>query len=1003
MKKNTINQYMFCAGIILLVYASIFSTTTISNISVFVHEQPEITQNKLDLEPRASSIDNYATLESIFAQKLSDYAQLGYFPQYYKSSLQATYYALYILDVIGKLEEIDQGAVLDYIMSHYNEETHMFMDDYSYRYLDSIFPRLYYPFTSVLQVNCYAILSLDILNRLYMIDTQEAIDFIWSCFNPEGTENGFIGRPYDQTLSYGFKTATMDNSFYAITTLNLLMNDWSGHDSELTSLVNFINGLQVDIATDRGFGGFYNEHDPDLDSFLMLTSEVNMLASFYNVKTLSALDLVDTVQLSNFHQYLTNLYDVTTHSFEMFNDVMTNSNIANLIGTALGLELADITGYTGLDRNAVVNFILSNRNALGTWDSSTISINRELIDTFQVVRSLKESGVLNQLTSQEKSQIASSLELYQQFEGYSLLSKDHMSFDLVYSIINSFSLFGRISDLDISELYTMIETNYEDEEVFGYGFDSCTNLDHHTIGLRSYPIEYFSLGEHKYTNITGAFIDHKRNYFALDSLLRMFKLDDFHNKYDLMNIFNNVIDAQYLEEGFDNYGAFVLSWRFGPVEYQNHFIFFEYSYYAIKTLELISNYLHLGDLNVLPFNSIALYEYIEKNIVETNTTLYFDPQFTTNPSVTLKYTYYMAYILKALNLDSLNLNKLTQFVLNNLDYKNIFSLYYCYKISDLLNLNVEFDLKSTQNLVANVFSDEYHEFFVDTAFKELDQESFLWVCDLAANSEFVIECEYQDSIILGGVNTLTTSFCNMIFPEYGSDIVVKFESPTLGSIPLERQSNTTYQANVMVPEEPQNFPYINGSIKSFKNTAVIGEAPIFFRTSLNQIVTHSYKFEGNTIRFEINVSRALVSGDHSVSNSYLFADIYKENVYLNTLQLHRKHYANHSTFSLTHEVENAGTYTYNFTIADEFYPDGCCVLSIQHAFSPPDLLSIEMNGFLLATIGLAGSTAVVGSTVTIGNKVKKRRNRKIIQPQQTTNARDIVKDVEETLYDEIKN
>jgi len=571
-----------------------------------------------------------------------------------------------------------------------------------------------------------------------------------------------------------------------------------------------------------------------------------------------------------------------------------------------------------------------------------------------------------------------------------------MSLNLIYTVVNSFSLFGKIPDLDISGLNDMIETNYRGEQ---FGFTACANMNQEYIRFRSRPIEYYSNGEHRYTNVTGALVDHKFNYMALQSLLQLYKLDDFDDQYDLMNIFNNIIDSQYLEQDFDNYGAFVMFNKFGSPEYQNNFIFFEYSYYAIKTLELISNYFHLGALVNLPFNKIALQEYIERNIVETNTTLYFNPQFTTDPCITLKYTYNMAYNLKALNALSLNFNKITQFVLENLDYDNILKLYYCYKISDLLNLNVEFDLELAQNLVTNLFSDEYHELFIDSDFQELDQESFLWVCDLAANSEFVVNSVYDDSIVLGDINTITTSFCNMIFPEYGTDVVVKFESPTLGAVELARLSNTTYQVNLMVPEEPENFPCINGSLKAFKNTAVIGEAPVFFYTSLNQIVTRAYKKEGNKIWFEINVTRALISGDHPVSTSYVFADVYKENVYVDTLQLHRKHFENHSTFTLVHEVDRAGTYKYNFTIVDEFYTNGCCLFTAQHAFSPPDLISLEINGFILATIGLASSATVVGITVNVGNRVKKRRSRKIIQPEQATSARVIIEDVDEALYD----
>jgi hypothetical protein len=999
MNMNSMKKYLLHGSIYLVVFCSIFSGSTFNEVfisdSVLIQEQPEDTQDISDLEPRTSSINNYETIESIFAQKLTDYSQLGYFPQYYEPSIQATYYALYILEAIGLLNQIDQGHVLDYILSHYNEKMQMFMDVYSYRYLDTIFPNMYNPYSSVLQVNCYAILSLAILNRLYMIDIQDSVDLIWSCFNPEGTENGFIGQPYDPMLSYGFKTATMDNSFYAITTLDLLMDDWGGYDSELASLVNFINGLQEDISSDDDFGGFYNEHDPSLDSLGMFGGEVNLLASYYNIKTLNALNLLDTIQTSNFHQYLTLLYDPNNHNFQMFDWADT---MYNLVGTVLGLELADFTGYTGLDQNEVVSYILSNRNALGNWDSSTEYHNHELIDTFQIVRSLKELGVIDQLNSQIKSEIASSLELYQQFEGYSLFSKDCMSLNLIYTIANSFSLFGRISDLDISRLYDIIEESYRGEHDT-FGFTACVNIDQRSTMFRSRPIEYYSNGLHRYTNITGAMVDHKRNYMALDSLKKLYKLDDFNNQHDLMNIFNNIIDSQYLENGYDNFGAFLLFNKFSTPEYQNYFIFFEYSYYAIKTLELISNHLNLGALVNLPFNKVALQGYIERNIIETNSTIYFDPQFTNDAYVTLKYTYYMIYILKALNVFNLNLNKIAKFVLENMDYNNVLKLYYCYKISDLLNLNIEFDLESAQNLVGNLFSTDLHEFFIDSNFQELDQESFLWICDLAVNSEFVVDSEYEESIVLGDINTITTSFCNMIFPEYGTDIVVKFESPTLGAIELDRQSNTTYQANVMVPEEPENFPSINGSLKAYKNMAVIGEAPVFFHTSLNQIVAHSYKKEGNKISYEINITRALTSGDRPVSNSYVFANVFKENIFVETLQLHRKHFANHSTFTLEHEIDKVGAYTYNFSIVDEFYTGGCCLFTAKHIFAPPDLLSLEMNGFVLATIGLAGSATVVGVTVNVGNRVKRRRSRKIIEPEQKTSAREIIEGIEEGLSD----
>ncbi len=1009
MKMNNVKKFIFYSGLAVLVLSSIYTGAVFNNAlisdSVHIQNQLEDTQYSYEQEPNSSPTkNNYETIESIFTQKLTDYSQLGYFPQYYEPSLQATYYALYIFEAVGKLDQINQTSVLNYILSHYNDGTHVFMDKYAYRYLDSIFPYFYYPYTSVLQVNCYALLSLDILGNLSMIDKQDSIDLIWSCFNPEGTENGFIGQPYSPSLSSGFRTATMDNSFYAITTLDLLMDDWSGYSTERAKLVNFINGLQEDSSSSDNFGGFYNDYNMSINS-LGFFNEVNLLASYYNLKSLSAFDLGDTIQTSSFHQYLTNLYDNIEYSFQMFDN---GWNFSNLVGTALGLELANVTGFIGIDKDEVINYILSNRNALGNWDSSTQYGYHELIDTFQIVRCLKELDLINHLDSQKKSEVASSMELYRQFEGYSLLSKDYMSLNLIYSIVNSFSLFDRISDLDISGLFNMLTTNYKGDLGI-YGFLASTNMNQEYIRFRSRPIEYFSYGRHTYTNLTDSMFNHKFTYMALDSLLQIYKLDDFEAQYGLMDIYNQIIDSQYLEYNYDNFGAFLLFERFGTPEHQNNFIFFEYSYYAIKSLELIANYLDLGALVNLSFNQVALHGFIERNIIETDSTLYFNPKFTTDAQVTLKYTYYMIYILKALSLFNLNTHKITQFVLENMDYGNILKIYYCYKISEILNLNIDFDLISTQNLVQTVFSDDLHEFFISSDFQEIDQEAFLWVCDLAMNSDFEVNCYYEDSILLGDINTITTSFYNMIYPDYGSDITVKFESPTLGVLELDRQFNTTFQINLMVPEEPENFPHINGSLKVYKNTKMIGETPVFFYTNINHVVNNSYKKDGNKIRFDVNISRELNSGYQPVASSQVHADVFRNNVYIETINFSKIDFADYSKFTSYHEFNGSGTYTYNASLFDEFYPEGCCLFTIQQIVSPPlppppppptpPLPPPEKNGPILAIIGLIGSVTIVGATVNVGNRIKKRISKRGIQPEQKSSVREISEDVEKVSFE----
>ncbi|MHA1457913.1 MAG: hypothetical protein ACTSR5_18400, partial [Promethearchaeota archaeon] len=85
-------------------------------------------------------------------------------------------------------------------MSQFNEDSQLFIDLYTLRYLDMDYSLRYYPLNSLLEAQCYALLSLDILNAMDLIDQQAFIDFIWSCFKPEGDDNGFIGVPWDAEL-----------------------------------------------------------------------------------------------------------------------------------------------------------------------------------------------------------------------------------------------------------------------------------------------------------------------------------------------------------------------------------------------------------------------------------------------------------------------------------------------------------------------------------------------------------------------------------------------------------------------------------------------------------------------------------------------------------------------------------------------------------------------------------------------------------------------------------
>ena len=173
-KKNLV-----LISVVLIVVLAYFSP---ANGKTFAN--PDETQSEnFDLDLLATSdSSNFEILEAIFDAKNADYASYGYYPQIYSGSLQATYYALYVLDAIGKLGDIDQQAVIDYVMSFYNSSSHIFSDENSDRYFASKIPGRYYPLSSLLEVNCYAVLSLNILNGIASINIADAINFIFYMF-----------------------------------------------------------------------------------------------------------------------------------------------------------------------------------------------------------------------------------------------------------------------------------------------------------------------------------------------------------------------------------------------------------------------------------------------------------------------------------------------------------------------------------------------------------------------------------------------------------------------------------------------------------------------------------------------------------------------------------------------------------------------------------------------------------------------------------------------------
>ena len=95
--------------------------------------QPKVTFTQdIELLP-TSAESSYQIINEIFNDKARSYEDDGFFPQLYASSLQTTYYGLFILNTLGKLEVANESKIISFIMSHYNSSSGVFMDDFSSR------------------------------------------------------------------------------------------------------------------------------------------------------------------------------------------------------------------------------------------------------------------------------------------------------------------------------------------------------------------------------------------------------------------------------------------------------------------------------------------------------------------------------------------------------------------------------------------------------------------------------------------------------------------------------------------------------------------------------------------------------------------------------------------------------------------------------------------------------------------------------------------------------
>ncbi|KKK66376.1 hypothetical protein LCGC14_2964730, partial [marine sediment metagenome] len=368
--------------------------------------------------------------------------------------------------------------------------------------------------------------------------------------------------------------------------------------------------------------------DPNFDSLPGFT-EPYLFSSYYSIKSLVIFGMEGSININTFYLFLGSIYNSDADFFYS----SPNQNRSNIVASAIGLDLSLLTGFALVDESALTNFIYTHRNNLGIWDGSTSIQIHELLDTFQLVRSLSEAGKIGVLSFTDVEQIVDAIITYfGRDQGFSLISIDYPTMTLLHTIVSSFDLYEKVSDLDLLEIYGLITEAYVYEDIIQYnGFYSYSNIGILWTPFRSFPIEFYSSGYKTFSNEIGYEMSHRATFEALDSLRRIFKLDNFGHTYDLTKLKDDISDSQFLNPSYpEQHGAFTYIYGYDTwlLDYLSRNIYFEYSYYAIKTLELLVEELNIGDITFLDFDIPALKSYIDNNLVETSEVLYFNPDYT---------------------------------------------------------------------------------------------------------------------------------------------------------------------------------------------------------------------------------------------------------------------------------------------------------------------------------------------------------------------------------------
>ncbi|MHA1341746.1 MAG: prenyltransferase/squalene oxidase repeat-containing protein [Promethearchaeota archaeon] len=539
-------------------------------------------------------------------------------------NLRSTYYAVKILDILGNISRINVDYIANFVLSCYNDTIHLFEDKntFEWEHIPLQESKIKFGYSKI-EATAYAILILDIIDRLFLLNQTEQDSIYANLILAIDEENGGFSDRTDYNPPYNSsETASLTTSYYCYYAILALKGSTGLLAFQRVQLRNFIIGLQ------------YLEQSMKRGNFIesQYFSEINsMFQTYMGIKLLQELNGVDDINKTYFQEWIDRLWD-SFYEGECLNihDAMFLYG-GSAAGSAIAIYAVQATGINPnqFDASKAESFIYSQFNwQLGYWKYNYDANLYFLENTFFIVQALSDSGI--NLSSSMKQKICEGLndfkaDIYENNiskTGFTKFPKIYGNLERIYNYIKFMDKYGYIDYISASQkdqIYQFVKDCYY-ENISG-GEDSFAINPIIAQNEYKYLLQHgwgFPLDWSYYYSNIGSTGSHglPLTYMALYILNAIGKLDDFHAEKNILQLKDAILQCQA------NTGEFYAINN--PAIISPRYLSLNNAWFAVNSLKIIDDL--LGTDYRYYINVYSLKSSFESNFYEINNTgIFKDP------------------------------------------------------------------------------------------------------------------------------------------------------------------------------------------------------------------------------------------------------------------------------------------------------------------------------------------------------------------------------------------